>query len=1063
MFRRLVFFSLIFSVVLVILVAEFFTSSKAAFTTPLTINFTYPLAIRQTSPDLIQIAGSGVQQVYRLGSVAPTGIFAGLDPKAGTSPTGTMLNFTYQNSATIGANDFVYAFRIRNDAISTVQLQTIVLGTCGNVTSIGYLKDSSGIFINPIATNFSIGNNIAALFDVSPGKETAIIFYTSPEPPVLVDTSISSGTGGRTTSSNILEQIYGACPVDLMADIKAGCTAATVSDGAVTAITGSTIYYEVVVKNPSSVTLNNLVITDLSTNTNINSQFIIGTSTPFTGTLTAGKMAKATFSEVVNSSGSKKIVVTGEYIIPNQDGTPSLQTFPLPGFNSILTDSIDLTVVEPPMLTSSFTISPANFTTLPQTLTYTLKATNTGSSSLSTTFDLDAKLKALLTSPPAGLVVSPPVSFPSVAQTITAGNMATQQFTITANTLAAWQALADVLDPKKSSSTMTVNASIAGLSSAVCGTASIRQTVPASTTFTPPCQLDALKTVACDLGAGTPPDSNFSATAIVVKNAQVYYRYKVTNSSLLDTINNISITDPLLSSTVAIGTLVPGEMKTVDVLATVPATIPSNLTISVNGICAQGTVTNTATSGLTIADPTISASKTVNGSVDLTGYTPGTELVWSLTATNNASSGVPLNLKIDDPLLRGISGVVFKRGNTIVTLPYTANAVQPGSSVTLTAAVTFNTADEFKAVAGTDQILRNTVNVTGDNVAEICGAISGALLATAQSTIRLFTPPTTEVCIVRTCEPNCPPISAGSEAAMKAPFSDDKPGSLLLYNLYTSSSTGDAAQNTRLSLTNLGPSTTFAHLFFIDGTSCNVSDTFACLSPNQTTSFLASEIDPGVTGYVVALAVNEEGCPVSFNYLIGSSHVKFASGHSAQLNAQAVAALYTGVLNGCTSNISETVIKLDGIDYGQAPATLVANTIFSQADQQSTLLIVNPVGGNFNTSDSVNTIGTLSGQVFDESEKGFSFVAPVNRCQLQATMNDSFPRIPTRLSKVISSGKVGMMRFATNDKAPIAGAIITFNPDVKLNASGFNQGHNLHFSALTNKASYTIPIFRPHI
>lgn len=298
---------------------------------------------------------------------------------------------------------------------------------------------------------------------------------------------------------------------------------------------------------------------------------------------------------------------------------------------------------------------------------------------------------------------------------------------------------------------------------------------------------------------------------------------------------------------------------------------------------------------------------------------------------------------------------------------------------------------------------------------------------------------------------------------MKAQFSDDKPGSLLLYNLYTSSSTGDPAQNTRLSLTNLGSSTTFAHLFFIDGTTCNVSDTFTCLSPNQTTSFLASEIDPGVTGYVVAIAVNEEGCPVSFNHLIGSSHVKFASGHTALLNAQAVAALYSGVLSNCTSSMAETVIKLDGMDYGLAPTTLVANTIFSQADKQSTMLIVNPVGGNLNTADSVNTIGTIAGQVFDESERGFSFVAPVNRCQLQATMNDSFPRIPTRLSKVISSGKVGMMRFATNDKAPIAGSIITFNPDAKLNALGFNQGHNLHYSTLTNKATYTIPIFRPHI
>ncbi len=1051
------------SVVLVMLVAEFFSASKAAFTTPLTVNFSFPL----TTIGSLQIEGSGVQQVFRSGSVPASGIFSGLDPKNGIAPSGTTLKFVYPNSAPIvGINDFVYAVQITNHTNSTGPIINAAIGSCleSSITSIGYIDDSSGAVVKPSSIAIT-GGTITATFipTIGVNQKSAIIFYTSPSPPSLVTASILGGKGASTTSINSDKKLYGACPVDLITDIKAGCSIASLPDTPVTAISGSMVAYRILVENSGTTTLTNLVITEALTNTNINSQFLVG-GLAFTGTLQPGETAVANFTETATTSGTKNINVAGEYVIPNQDGTPSSQTFPLPGSNSILTDSINVAVIQAPSLTSSFSISPANFMTLPQTLTYSLKATNTGSSSLSTTFDLDAKLKALLTAPPSGVTISSPVSFPTAAQTIAAGSMRTQQFTITVNTLAGWQALADALDPKKSSSELTVNASIVGLSSTVCGMANMTQTVPASTTFTPPCKLEALKTVACDLGTGTPPNSNFSATAIVLKNSSVYYRYKVTNSSLLDTINNINLTDPLLPAVVPIGTLAPGEMKTVDVLATMPAIIPANLTITVNGACAQETVATTAPSGLAIAEPAVAASKTVNGSVDLTNYIPGTELVWTLTATNSASSGIPLNLTIDDPILRGIAGVTFKLGSSNVSLPYTANSVAAGASVTIKASVTFNTANDFKAVAGIDEVLRNTVTVNGVIVGSLCGRPDLAKLqSNAVSTVRLFTPPTTEICIIRTCEPNCPPPPAGSEPAMKAPFSDDKPGSLLLYNLYTSSSSGDAAQNTRLTLTNLGPSTTFAHLFFVDGASCNVSDTFACLSPNQTSSFLASEVDPGVTGYVVALAVNEEGCPVSFNYLIGSAHVKFASGHSAQLNAQAVAALYSGVLNNCTSSISETVIKLDGIDYGEAPATLVADTIFSQADKQSTMLIVNPVGGNFNSPDSVKTIGTLSGQVFDEAEKGYSFVASVNRCQLRETMSDSFPRIPLRLSKVIRSGTVGMMRFATNDKAPIAGSIITFNPDVKLNASGFNQGHNLQFSALTNIATYTIPIFRPHV
>ena len=1316
--RRSVFFSLAVSVVLILLVAEFFTTSKAAFTTPLTITFNYPLAIRQVSP-LIQIQASGIQQVYRLGSVAPTGIFAGLNPKAGTSPAGTMLTFTFQNSSTIGANDFVYAIRIKNDSISVGQLQTALIGTCRTITSIGFAKDLTDTLANPSVVNLSAGNNITAAFDARPGQETAIMFYTSPDPPVLADTTVTGGIGLKTIPTTIFQQIYGACPVDLITDIKVGCTEATISDNPATVISGSSVTYKIKIQNTGLVPLANLVITDAATNANLNSQFLVGAN-PFTGALESGEIAMATIMGAVNASTTKTIKVVGEYLIPDQNGNPSGQTFPLPGLNSILTDSVDVVVVAPPSLTSSFTITPTNFTALPQTLTYTLKATNTGASALATTFDVDAKLKALIASPPAGLVVSPALSFPTASQTIAAGNMGTQQFTITANTLTAWQALADASDPKKSSSKMTINAAIAGAGAAacgaapfmqmvtastnfappcrldilktvacdlgtgtappdanfsatatvvkggnvyyrykvtnsslldtinnitvtdplaglpviigslapgamstvdilatvpttvpanltitvngvcdqgnasntatsgltiidpptlqstytitpanftalpqtltytlkatntstsplsttfdvdaklkaliaappvglvvspaitfpttaqtiaaggmatqtftiaantisawqaladisdpkkssstltvkasitgagstICGVAPITQTVPASTTFTPPCNLEILKTVACDLGAGTPPNGNFSATAVVIKNANVYYRYKVTNPSLLDTITNITVSDPLVGLPVIIGSLAPGAMTTIDVLSVVPTTLPANTTVTVNGTCGQASVSNTTTSTLTIADPSIAASKSVNGSVNLIDYTPGTELVWSLTATNNASTGVPVNLKIDDPLLRGISGAVFKLGSTTVTLPYTANNVPAGSSVTIKASVTFASAADFKAVAGPDQILRNVVTVTGELTTVVCGAVSGALRANAESTVQLITPPNTEVCIIRTCEPNCPPISAANEAGRRAPFSDDKPGSLLLYNLYTSSVSGETSQNTRLSLTNLGTSTTFAHLFFIDGATCNVSDTFACLSPNQTSSFLASEIDPGVTGYVVAIAVNEEGCPISFNNLVGSAQVKFATGHSAVLAAQAVPALYDGVLKNCTSSLAETVIKLDGIDYGLAPATLVADTIFSQADRQSTMLIVNPVGGNLNTADSVNKIGSISGQVFDEAEKGYSFVASINRCQLRDTMSDNFPRITTRLSRVISSGKVGMMWFATTDKAPIAGSIITFNPDVKQNALGFNQGHNLHYSALTNKATYTIPIFKPHI
>src|SRR5262249_16031475 len=104
--------------------------------------------------------------------------------------------------------------------------------------------------------------------------------------------------------------------------------------------------------------------------------------------------------------------------------------------------------------------------------------------------------------------------------------------------------------------------------------------------------------------------------------------------------------------------------------------------------------------------------------------------------------------------------------------------------------------------------------------------------------------------------------------------SDQKAGSLLFYNYYRSGAAGNA-QNSRINITNTnGFSDVFVHLFFVDGSNCSVADSFTCLTSNQTSSFLASDVDPGVSGYIVAIAVDGvEGLPALFNFLIGDEFV----------------------------------------------------------------------------------------------------------------------------------------------------------------------------------------------
>ena len=89
---------------------------------------------------------------------------------------------------------------------------------------------------------------------------------------------------------------------------------------------------------------------------------------------------------------------------------------------------------------------------------------------------------------------------------------------------------------------------------------------------------------------------------------------------------------------------------------------------------------------------------------------------------------------------------------------------------------------------------------------------------------------------------------------------DQKAGSVLIYNLYASSSTDPSKENTRINITNTDDKRgVFVHLFFVDGRTCAVADSYICLSKSQTATLLTSDIDPDVRGYIVAVAVDAWG------------------------------------------------------------------------------------------------------------------------------------------------------------------------------------------------------------
>ena len=307
---------------------------------------------------------------------------------------------------------------------------------------------------------------------------------------------------------------------------------------------------------------------------------------------------------------------------------------------------------------------------------------------------------------------------------------------------------------------------------------------------------------------------------------------------------------------------------------------------------------------------------------------------------------------------------------------------------------------------------------------------------------------------------NCGTVGPGAIFPANSGVSDQKAGSVLVYNIFTSNATSPQSQNTAISLTNIDPSRRgVVHLFFVDGATCSIADQFVCLTRQPTFRFTAAAMDPGTTGYLVAVAIDPAtGCPINFNFLIGDEYVKFASGHAANLGAEAFGAI-AGGLPLCDQSSFTATLNLDGVSYDQAPRVLAVDNIADRENGNDTLLVVNRLGGNLATGAS--SLGALFGLLFDDGERGHSFTFSSSSCQVRSSLTNAFPHTAPPFESVIPAGHSGWMKLWGSADIGILGVAINFNPNVVTSAAAFSQGHNLHKLRLTSAASLTIPIFPP--
>ena len=306
--------------------------------------------------------------------------------------------------------------------------------------------------------------------------------------------------------------------------------------------------------------------------------------------------------------------------------------------------------------------------------------------------------------------------------------------------------------------------------------------------------------------------------------------------------------------------------------------------------------------------------------------------------------------------------------------------------------------------------------------------------------------PTT--CVTVTTPPAAPgtlPIAAGLP-------NQQKPGSVLIYNIYTSSANLDGS-DTLITLTNTNPANpAMVRLFFIEGTDGLVADAALPLLPNQTTSFLVSDYDPGMTGYLIAVSLDQKGRPTVANDLVGGSRVKFVSGQQTSLAAIGVAGLRIADPPSDSNSITAS-LAFDGVHYDELSQALAVHHLPSLERRTSALLIVNRIGGNLLSR--ADKLSGISGLLFDDVDSSISFMMTGGKSQVRGLLGNTFPRTVPRYTTLIPPGRTGWMKFWGTGAEAISGAMIIES------STGIGGGYNLQSLTTTSRVTISIPVIPP--
>ncbi len=266
---------------------------------------------------------------------------------------------------------------------------------------------------------------------------------------------------------------------------------------------------------------------------------------------------------------------------------------------------------------------------------------------------------------------------------------------------------------------------------------------------------------------------------------------------------------------------------------------------------------------------------------------------------------------------------------------------------------------------------------------------------------------------------------------------DQKPGSVLFFNRFTSNASNPGREDSRINITNTSPTTGVqVRLFLVNGATCQTTEIELCLAAQETASLLMSDIDPGVRGYIIAVATNLQGQPIQFNWLTGNVVIRqLASNNGVSYNSMLAAVAVAKRKEGAVANINGVAeMSFDDANYDRLPGQIAFDSVPSQvsAANATTLSVYRPI------TDLTGSVPNAGVQITGWSKNAQGQVVSSTGNLSSACYSDvvmtTFRLQPTPISQLLPSGATAWFSASSNDLLPLMGT--------QFNSGDFNSGNN---------------------